>query len=151
MTWISSEKNEIRKVMSKRAGQSSIKGSTDNYTILNKTFFASKILWYEWPRPQIIVMENTASILPCQGPDDSSKELLCYLYISKDNTRNEVEAKLIPGTLYQCLSFFHLLLSLQCPTLGQKCPTFVTCVTIPMTQNILPSLPLLPLLSLGNI
>lgn len=144
MTWISSEKNRIRKVMSKRAGQRSIKGSTDNYTILNKTFFASKKLWYEWPCPQIIVMENTTSILPCQGPDDRSKELFCYLYISKDNTRNEEEAKLIPGTLSQCLSFFHLLLSLQCPT-------FISCVTIPMTQNILPSLPLLPLLSLGNI
>lgn len=90
-------------------------------------------------------MENTTSILPCicQGSDDSSKELFGYLYISKDNTQNEVEAKLISGTLYQYLSFLHLLLSLQCPT-------FVTCVTIPVTQNILPSLLLFPLLLLAT-
>lgn len=70
-------------------------------------------------------MENTTSILPCicQGSDDSSKELFCYLYVSKDNTQNGVETKLISGTLCQYLSFLHLLLSPQWPTLGQKCPT----------------------------
>lgn len=108
-----------------------LKGSTDNYTILDKVFFASKKLWYEGPHPQTVVMEKTTSLLPCicQGPS----ELFCYLYISKSSIPNVMEAKFISGILHQCL------LS------PLKYPALVICFTIPMTQNVLLSLPLLSL------
>lgn len=59
------------------------KGGTDNDTILDKAFYASKKLRYEWPHPQTVVMGKTTPILPyiCPGPN----ELFCYLYISKKN------------------------------------------------------------------
>lgn len=105
--------------------------STDNYTISDKAFLALKTLWYRWPHLRTVVMEKTTHRLPCicQGP----KELFCYLYISKSNIPNVVEAKFISGT--HPISFYF---PLSPPTY----PALVICFTLLM---ILPSLLLISL------
>lgn len=82
-----------------------LKGNTDHYANLDEASFASQNLWYKWPHSQTVVTEKIPSTLPCicWAPSDGSKVLSCQQDISRRST-TDVEAKLISGTLHQCLS-----------------------------------------------